>query len=168
MDLQTALQVFCCIILVVFNFSAHRCYVILHLTYFNWKWQSLKPKTNPLFKARVLVSWQQLSVLPNYVNDYSWWTLKLTNHKLEHCFSTPTPLCIVGYQSEKYNKLLSSGSTNVYILLVASVSSTQSLQRKMDHNGPDVEDDDLYSGYNNYNPTFDFEVGWVVLTISLA
>ncbi|CAG08237.1 unnamed protein product, partial [Tetraodon nigroviridis] len=27
------------------------------------------------------------------------------------------------------------------------------------HNGPDVEDDDLYSGYNNYNPTFDFEVG---------
>lgn len=38
----------------------------------------------------------------------------------------------------------------------------------MDHHGPDVEDDDLYSGYNNYNPTFDFEVGWVVLTISLA
>uniref|UniRef100_H3DE04 Intraflagellar transport 88 homolog n=1 Tax=Tetraodon nigroviridis TaxID=99883 RepID=H3DE04_TETNG len=29
--------------------------------------------------------------------------------------------------------------------------------RKMEHNGPDVEDDDLYSGYNNYNPTFDFE-----------
>lgn len=29
----------------------------------------------------------------------------------------------------------------------------------MEHNGPDVEDDDLYSGYNNYNPTFDFEVG---------
>lgn len=28
----------------------------------------------------------------------------------------------------------------------------------MQHNGQDVEDDDLYSGYNNYSPTFDFEV----------
>lgn len=37
----------------------------------------------------------------------------------------------------------------------------------MEPSGLDVEEDDLYSGYNNYNPTFDFEV-WVVLTISLA
>lgn len=28
----------------------------------------------------------------------------------------------------------------------------------MEHSGPDVEEDDLYSGYNNYNPTFDYEV----------
>ncbi|XP_056895277.1 intraflagellar transport protein 88 homolog isoform X3 [Takifugu flavidus] len=27
----------------------------------------------------------------------------------------------------------------------------------MKHSGPDVEEDDLYSGYNNYNPTFDYE-----------
>lgn len=38
----------------------------------------------------------------------------------------------------------------------------------MEHDGPGVEEDDLYSGYNNYNPTFDFEVGCVVFTISLA
>lgn len=28
----------------------------------------------------------------------------------------------------------------------------------MDQSGPDVEEDDLYSGYNHYNPTFDVEV----------
>uniref|UniRef100_A0A674N3N4 Intraflagellar transport 88 homolog n=1 Tax=Takifugu rubripes TaxID=31033 RepID=A0A674N3N4_TAKRU len=28
----------------------------------------------------------------------------------------------------------------------------------MKHSGPDVEEDDLYSGYNNYNPTFDYEM----------
>lgn len=116
----------------------------------------------------ILATTEQLSVSPNYMNDDIWWTLKLTNHKVEYCFSPPTTLCIVGYRSEKYNKLLSSGSDNIYILFVACVLSTLRLQRKMEHNGPDVEDDDLYSGYNNYNPTFDFEVGWIDLSISLA
>lgn len=51
------LQAFCSNVLVVFNVSAHRCYMILNdLACFKLERQSSEPKTNLLFETRVLVS----------------------------------------------------------------------------------------------------------------
>ena len=85
------------------------------------------------------------------------------NNQSEGCVrGDPTHTAMnCGIDSWNYNKLslLLLRLNNSFFLIFITISSHHITgEREMENVHLAVEEDDLYSGYNDYNPTFDSEV----------